>query len=316
MPIPDKNIGAKLRGFTPLMDVLIQEYGLVTAAVWGRMWRYAQQDDKVCTAANEKIARELGLDRRTIIRHIKTLVDNGYVIDETPDIKHKPHIYSMTDKATVRVLVEGVTESHTYPVGGVTESHTRGDRESHKESIKKDSISEKIDLILSFWKELFPDKPQPRATTKYVREKVKARMSDEHFAENWQVAMERASDSITCQTESWFNFKFFVNNDENYQKCLDRWMDWKDEQKKGGNGRGNNGRNPPAEKAGTGWTSTENQYNPDDVVEDCKVCWCTPCICGRVKPESDADDWERVAVFNNALQERQVYVFLKEEVTT
>ena len=30
-------------------------------------------------------------------------------------------------------------------------------------------------------------------------------------------------------------FRFFIKNDDNYQKCLDGWMDWKDKQIAGEN---------------------------------------------------------------------------------
>ena len=100
-------------------------------------------------------------------------------------------------------------------------------------TIKEDpSVKE----ILDFWVEKFPDKPQPRSTTNKLKDKVRARIKDRHFQENWQEALEIASESITCQKESWFNLYFFLHNEVNYQKCLDRWMSWKDVQDYGENG--------------------------------------------------------------------------------
>jgi hypothetical protein len=80
--------------------------------------------------------------------------------------------------------------------------------------------------VLEAWGRLFPDKPQPRPAT--YRAKIKTRLKSEHFRENWLVAMECAAESPSCQAESWFHFEFFIRNDENYVKCLDRWMAWKD----------------------------------------------------------------------------------------
>ena len=113
----------EVRGFTPVIDIAVQDVGLVTAAVYGVMWRYCQMEDGVCRAALSTIADRIGVDRRTVIRHIATLVDAGYIVDTTPDATHVPHIYADAGRARITGLL-GVTESHT----GVTESHTRCDR--------------------------------------------------------------------------------------------------------------------------------------------------------------------------------------------
>ena len=141
------NPTAKIKNFTPLLDDLVKDYGIVTAAVWGRVWRYAQQKNKVCQASTEKIGNELGMNRRTVIRHIKILVESGYIKDHTPGIRNRPHTYSITKKAFIEIIIEaknGMTESHTYneEVGqrvtaGVTESPNRCDRESHEDTNKK-----------------------------------------------------------------------------------------------------------------------------------------------------------------------------------
>jgi DNA-binding Lrp family transcriptional regulator len=142
---------AKLKNFTPLLDDLVQEYGLITAAVWGRVWRYAQQENHVCQAAHEKIAAELSISVRTVIRHIQVLVKAGYLKDSTPGLKNAPHTYIVTQKARISITVEGVTESHTKdPAGvsesqsGMTESHTGYDRESHEDTSKETIKDKKI----------------------------------------------------------------------------------------------------------------------------------------------------------------------------
>jgi hypothetical protein len=91
--------------------------------------------------------------------------------------------------------------------------------------------------VLAAWARLFPNKSQPREST--YKKKIQTRLKSEHFRENWLVAMERAAESPSCQSESWFHFEFFIRNDENYVKCLDRWMSWKDKQIKPANGRTN-----------------------------------------------------------------------------
>lgn len=138
-----RQIPATMSGFTPAPDGLIQIYGHITALVWGRIWRYCQMSDGVCRAKLETIAAELGMSERTIMRHIEPLVADGYLMDTTPDLRNRPHIYADTGKIRIKMSIEAtVTESHstmTQSHRRVTESHRQGDTESHEESIKKES---------------------------------------------------------------------------------------------------------------------------------------------------------------------------------
>ena len=133
-PIPPSEFISTVSGFTLAPDALINEYGYVTALVWGVPWRFCQMKDGVCRASHEKVAKRLGMSERTIIRHLETLCDGGYLFDMTPDLKNKPHIYADTGKIKVRMNLSAMTESHP----AMTESHPQGDRESVEESIKED----------------------------------------------------------------------------------------------------------------------------------------------------------------------------------
>jgi len=108
-------IEVELTGFTPVLDNLISEYSLVTAAIYGIVWRYAQMSDKVCKAPLEKIGKRLDLSGKTAERHIKILCAGGYLVDLTPGVRNKPHIYAVTGKAEIS--------------GGIS---ARSDRESHQ----------------------------------------------------------------------------------------------------------------------------------------------------------------------------------------
>ncbi len=90
------------------------------------------------------------------------------------------------------------------------------------------------------WLELFPDKPQPRAQTKSILSKVRTRMKEPGFSENWRAGMERASRSSFCRDGPWFDFMWFVKNDYHWQNCFNGNYD-----KNKGNGRGND---PPRRK--------------------------------------------------------------------
>ena len=79
--------------FTPVSDELTQRYGIVTAAVYGAIWRYAQMQDGACTASTATIARRLGLSRQTVITHVRLLLDLGLIVDLTPKARYTPHKY-------------------------------------------------------------------------------------------------------------------------------------------------------------------------------------------------------------------------------
>ncbi len=136
------------RGWTPVIDALVEELGLIPAAVYGAVWRFCQLEDGVCRASLETIADRVGVDRRTVLRHVKALCEAGYLRDLTPDERARPHRYADTGRAKIAGIVEARTrraqaaarrepersdrESHLEQGGGegVTESHTGSDRES------------------------------------------------------------------------------------------------------------------------------------------------------------------------------------------
>jgi len=118
-----KTVLANVDGFTPVMDVIVQDMGLMSAVVFGRVWRYCQMDDKVCKASLESIGESIDVDRATVMRHIKELCEAGYLKDLTPDLRNRPHVYVDTGKAELKVSIYGVAQSNTYQTG-VSESHT------------------------------------------------------------------------------------------------------------------------------------------------------------------------------------------------
>ena len=130
-----KTILTQVDGFTPLPDLLVTRYGLMTAAVWGKMWRYCQGKDGVCRAKLERIAKELNVSRMTIIRHIDTLVADGFMKDTTPNLKNRPHIYADTGKvAMYNKFGMSVTVTESY--SRVTESDSQSNIELLEDSIE------------------------------------------------------------------------------------------------------------------------------------------------------------------------------------
>lgn len=108
-----KTILANVDGFTPLIDSLSKEIGVIGAAVFGRMWRYCQMENGICHASLTTIASELGVSIRTVIRYSDELVTLGYLKDLTPDLRNKPHMYADTGKAGLVISVTGMTKSHS-----------------------------------------------------------------------------------------------------------------------------------------------------------------------------------------------------------
>src|SRR5688572_1931120 len=98
-----KTILKGARGFTPLIDAIVIAFGITEAAVFGRMWRYCQMSDGVCRASQETIAKELNISISTVYRSIKLLSAAEYIVDKTPTLKNRPHIYADTGKAMLAV---------------------------------------------------------------------------------------------------------------------------------------------------------------------------------------------------------------------
>lgn len=108
-----KTVLAKVDGFTPLIDGLTVEQGVITSAVFGKVWRYCQMADGVCSASQERIADELGISRITVNTHIEKLCSAGYLVDKTPTLIGLPHQYADTGKAGLSILF---TAHHEQPV--------------------------------------------------------------------------------------------------------------------------------------------------------------------------------------------------------
>lgn len=130
---------SEVKGFTPVIDILANELGLMAAVVYGIVWRYCQMEDKVCTASRERIAEHANISSKTVERHLKELCKAGYLEDLTPEKRHRPHIYADSGKAKIKglLMVEiGKTESPT-PDRGKTESPTEPIQLDSKSNLSK-----------------------------------------------------------------------------------------------------------------------------------------------------------------------------------
>jgi len=129
-----RTILAKMDGFTPVIDTVVEKTSLMTAVVFGRIWRFCQMKDGVCNASLEKIAQDIGIDKATAMRHAKLLVEAGYLEDLSPDLRNHPHTYRDTGKAGLQVGVSSVADSNA----GVAQCNAGVAESKLKIDIKKD----------------------------------------------------------------------------------------------------------------------------------------------------------------------------------
>ena len=198
-----RTVLAEVGGFTPLIDHLIEdpEVGLMGAVLFGRVWRYCQGSYGVCSASKDTLAQNLGISRRSIIRHLQRLCALGYLDDLTPDLRNKPHTYRDTGKIMVSVKF-GVTESHSSVTeshssvaqshSSVTESHSGCDTESHEDRIKKELRKREEILVDDLWPKFLNSLQQTIGRDVYQT----------HFADCKPIGIQGDTLQIRCRASS------------------------------------------------------------------------------------------------------------------
>ncbi len=110
-----KTILRKVGGWTPLVDQLAMlkdekdnyRYGTVGAAIFGVVWRHCQMQDGICRASQETLGELIGVNSRmTMNKYLKRLVEDKYLIDTTPGLRNKPHIYKDAGKLNLAISIE------------------------------------------------------------------------------------------------------------------------------------------------------------------------------------------------------------------
>jgi hypothetical protein len=79
--------------FSPLFDDVARDLGRSAASVYGAVWRHCQLRDRVCRASIRSLAEKLGCHMSTVQRQLRRLVQAGYLIDTTPGLRNRPHVY-------------------------------------------------------------------------------------------------------------------------------------------------------------------------------------------------------------------------------
>lgn len=111
----ERIIPAKFRNFTPVFDAVTAKVGPMAALVYGRVWRYCQMADHVCRASQERIAADLGVSRKFVNEQLARLVEAGYLIDLSPEVRNRPHVYRDALKINLRVEITADEEDPDVP---------------------------------------------------------------------------------------------------------------------------------------------------------------------------------------------------------
>lgn len=142
-----KTILASVDGWTPVIDAVVLDVGLVSAAVFGKAWRYCQMSDGVCKASQDRIADELGMSRATINTHLAKLTEAGYLKDLTPDLLGLPHQYADTGKANLSISLTATCQKDLHPP--VKNIDTKKEVKETKEL----NVNERAALLQKLYKE-------------------------------------------------------------------------------------------------------------------------------------------------------------------
>jgi len=98
-----QKIETVISGYVPVFDALLRKYdNPITPLVFGKMWLYCNMVDRVCRAALATIGGELNIDASTVSRHAERLVADGFLVDLTPELKNRPHVYMDAGKVVMK----------------------------------------------------------------------------------------------------------------------------------------------------------------------------------------------------------------------
>jgi hypothetical protein len=82
--------------------------------------------------------------------------------------------------------------------------------------------------FLEGWRKCFPNKSQPLKSNTTLRNKFYTRLKDEGFRAKWREALWVSKDKQYLHDDGWFKAKWFVHNNDNYEKLLDGTFSFKE----------------------------------------------------------------------------------------
>jgi DnaD/phage-associated family protein len=153
-----KTILTQVDGFTPCIDSIVQEYGIITAAVFGVIWRYCQMKDNTCWASQETIGETIGITRQSVCEHTKKLVESGYLEIINSPSGSTIH-YKDTGKAGVSIRITGGVNDIDRGCkrnlqGGVNDIDTKIEFKDSKEDSKEEVPPQRPNIYTIYEKEV------------------------------------------------------------------------------------------------------------------------------------------------------------------
>lgn len=150
---------AEIGNFIIAPDIITNDLGLVTSCIFGKIWRYEKMRDGVCKASISTLAEEVGVSYNTILTHIQKLIDAEYIVDLTPNLKNRPHIYKTTGKLRIEINILSTPQNlESTPQNLESHSSIFGDE---SESLIEELIEEKEEKALATKSELMEEEITP-----------------------------------------------------------------------------------------------------------------------------------------------------------
>lgn len=81
--------------FTQVHDALARRLGGRAALVFGVVYRHCRMSEHICRASLGRLAELTGCNESTVKRHLRDLIDDGYLVDTTPGLRNHPHILKL-----------------------------------------------------------------------------------------------------------------------------------------------------------------------------------------------------------------------------
>ena len=99
----------KIKGFTPVFDVLVDTYGHTVALVYGKIWRYCNWSAMgLCTESNAELALQLNLSDKTV-REAKKLLNKDKLIRVSGRKGHTDSV-SVCHDIVMQLGLENITD--------------------------------------------------------------------------------------------------------------------------------------------------------------------------------------------------------------
>jgi hypothetical protein len=221
--VEPRQIITEISGFIPVFEVVLEHYkDPITALVFGRMWQYCGMTDGVCRASLEKIGNDIGMSPATVMRHAEKLVNDGYLIDTTPDRRNSPHEYLDGRRVEMKGRISGGIAERRPTVS------QRNATVSESQLIKQDNTRlndnvPKSDLV-DFELSKLPAKSIRQAVQEYFR--LRTDWEKNKYARQWMewaVGEKITAEQIRAAAETWRTDKKFNWQPPSLKGIFEKW---------------------------------------------------------------------------------------------